>query len=68
MTHHLHGVHLNTNIDNERHALINKARSRFKLGAVHLQPEVLGGLCKDKDVITAGPFPLNGPVGNTQLY
>lgn len=77
VTHHLHGVHLNTKIHNEHAALTYNPgsgqehrckRSRFKWDAVCLQPDVLRGLCRDKGIIAAGLLPLNGPVGNTKLY
>lgn len=54
VTHHLHGVHLNTKTHSE-HATLTYSPgqehrckcSRFKWDAVHLQPGVLCGLCKD---------------------
>lgn len=73
---HLHGVHLNTNSRDKHAALMirpdlghcNIKCSRFKWDAVHLRHDIFSGLCRNKGIITAGPLPLNGPVGKTQLY
>lgn len=77
VTHHLHGVHLNTNNLDEHTALINRPHShqvshckggRLQRVVVYVQPAVFCRLCGDKGVITAGLLLLNGPVGDTQLY